>query len=173
MKRGQGLPLNTIVLAALAVLVLLLVVGFTTGSLGKLFKGLSSPTSEIDEKAARMKCIELCSKLKEMASKGVLTEEKAENSEYATIVFSIDLDNDGVLEEDEIGIHCWQDPIEYPCLVTFQKRVGKCVGREPRYDPICSDITDRETCESDPSCKWRTTLKEVVCQPQGDKYVCK
>ena len=38
MRGGQGLPLNVIVLAVVAILTLTLIILFATGSLGKLFK---------------------------------------------------------------------------------------------------------------------------------------
>ncbi len=44
-RKGQGLPINLIVIAIIGVIVLLLVVAFATGTLGKLFGG----TKELSE----------------------------------------------------------------------------------------------------------------------------
>jgi len=136
MGRGQGLPLNTIVLAALAVLVLLLVVGFTTGSLSKLFKGLGSQTSGIDLETARTTCNRYCTELKNMEAAGTLTTDIVRNSRYVTSVFPIDLNNDGKLSQEEKNLHCWQKPINVPCSVTIRSATGQVIVCQPYNDRV-------------------------------------
>jgi len=116
-KRFQGLPMNTIVLAAIAVLVLLLIVGFTTGGLSKLFGGISQQVSQTNIQSARTTCQQLCAQLKQMAATGELTTDTAEKSAYAQQVFYWDLNKDGKPEP----YHCWSSPVNVQCVVTFEK----------------------------------------------------
>ena len=137
--KSQGLPLNTIVLAALAVLVLLLVVGFTTGSLSKIFGGMGQQISKTDIDVARTTCKNLCLQLQQEAKAGILTKSAAENSEYAKKTFVIDLDGDGKISSSEKDIHCWESPINEKCtvsIVTPSGTIYTCEGKGNSY--ICS-----------------------------------
>ena len=148
MKRGQGLPLNTIVLAALAVLVLLLIVGFTTGSLGRLFEGFRSQTTTVDLKTAKTLCTEYCTELKSEGAAGTLTIEKAEKSEYATKRFAIDFNRNGRIDDNEINVPCWDPRIGVLCQVIIGTSEEKYVCK-PGYGVKCSDADGKShVCES-------------------------
>ena len=60
-KKAQGLPLNFIVLAAIAILILILVVGFVIG-------GGTSISRSISPNAARQYCESACSDIKSQAA---------------------------------------------------------------------------------------------------------
>ncbi len=116
MGRSQGLPLNTIVLASLAVLVLLLIVGFVTGGLSKLFPAINTQMSNVDLENAKAICSRLCNDLKERAASGTLTTSDAQNSDYAKQVFYWDLNKDGSFKK----YHCWESPINEQCIVNIK-----------------------------------------------------
>jgi hypothetical protein len=94
-KRGQGLPLELIVLAAIAAIVLVLIIAFTIGGgstfLTKIFQGGQQSVGD-DLDNARASCNSLCSQ-----AKLVTTTSAWSSSSYCIKSFSVDLDNDGQL----------------------------------------------------------------------------
>jgi hypothetical protein len=109
-KRAQ-ISMNTIVYVSIALLVLILIVAFTTGGLGNLFGqvGETAP-GELDSSKAR--CTSICSTAKiNVDSNGHTT---WKNSLYCTEKFNIDIDGSGDIDSDEI-INCWDTPIAVSC----------------------------------------------------------
>jgi len=105
MKRGQGLPIQFIVIAAIAVLVLVIVIAWATGAFGGLFRGLSAISAATPEEisAFRIKCENACFEAKQL----VKSEDAWKNSEYCRITIK-NVDQNG-------DVHCWQEPIVALC----------------------------------------------------------
>jgi len=121
MKKAQGLPLNLIVLAIIALIVLVLVVGFATGSLSKLFgstHALVSTTSEADIVAAQNTCSQLC-----LQAARIQTPAEFKKSSYCTRIFKFELNGDGNITDEPkpngneggLGAPCVADGDEYAC----------------------------------------------------------
>jgi hypothetical protein len=94
-KRGQSLPINTIVIAILALLVLVFVILFATGSFSSLFGqtkniGESSDTSIV---AAQTKCAQWC-----LTAQGSKTTSEWTSSKFCKDTQLIDTDGDGASE---------------------------------------------------------------------------
>ena len=92
-KKAQGLPLNLIVLAAVAALVLVLVVAFTVGGTGSFFgkifrSGTAAAGNEQD--VAITACNSLCDQAKSIAGTNLWT-----STGVCTRTFSFDRDGDG------------------------------------------------------------------------------
>jgi hypothetical protein len=80
-KRSQGLPLSFIVIAVLAVLVLVLILGFATGTIPKLFGGakmLAEEATPEQTASFRLGCEQACNYAKQLAD----TEEEWKASDY-------------------------------------------------------------------------------------------
>lgn len=103
--RGQGLPISTIVLAAIAVLVLVILVAFTTGSLNKLFTSTQTISGSVtpDEVASfRIGCEQACFQAKQLAD----TQTKFTNSDYCS----------RNLVNSSQTIKCWQAGVGVDCI---------------------------------------------------------
>ncbi|MFH0868663.1 MAG: hypothetical protein V1839_00375 [archaeon] len=108
-RKAQGLPLNLIVLAAMAALILVLVVAFTIGGgsnfFSKIFKtGTTSIGDEIS--VVQAACNNLCEQAKTAATSPAWT-----SSAYCTKKYNIDRDGDGKLG----GTKCPTDPLGLNC----------------------------------------------------------
>ena len=94
-KRGQGLPLELIVLAAIAAIVLVLIIAFTIGGgsvfFKKIFEGGTQAVGD-DLATARNSCESLCSQ-----AKLTTTTTAFKSSSYCAKILSLDLDGDGNL----------------------------------------------------------------------------
>ena len=113
-KRAQ-ISMNTIVYVSIALLVLVLIVAFTTGGLGNLFKqlDLTSP-GELD--SAKARCTSICNTAKtNVDANGHST---WTDSSYCTEKFNIDVDSSGDIDSDEV-INCWDTPIRVSCSKTL------------------------------------------------------
>jgi hypothetical protein len=100
--------MNTIVYVAIALLVLVLLVAFTTGGLGKLFDQVFK-TGVDDIDAAQSQCSSACSSAElRVSTQGTNV---WENSQYCRKEFSIDVEGRG----DAEILRCWQDPISVNC----------------------------------------------------------
>ncbi len=111
-RRTQGIALNTIVIAAIAVMVLILIVGFTTGGLGNIFKGIQRTTGSTDLQTATSACAQYCTNLQ---TSMYLTDEMIKNSQYCTAKFWIDSNRNGKQDAGEVKT-C---PQLYPCTITM------------------------------------------------------
>jgi len=114
-KKAQGLPLNLIIIAIIAALVLVLIIAFTIGgfgfSFGKIFQTGQVVVGE-DIDIARTACSGYCD-----SAKNSFTTTGFKASQYCTKTFNIDKDGDGELNPDagEVGIACWEDNILVTC----------------------------------------------------------
>ena len=103
MRRGQGLPLNTIILAILALLVLVFIVLFATGAFGTLFgqtKSVAGAT-ETDIVAAQTKCSQWC-----LQAQGVDTTAEWEASRFCKEEL-LDKNGDGTADScKDLGMTC-------------------------------------------------------------------
>ncbi len=127
-KRGQGLPLNLIVLAIIAALVLVLIIAFTVGGAGssfsRIFKvGATAAGDEIE--SIRAACRQACSTAESTVTNG----QEWITSGYCKKRSSIDLDGDGKVEDlssslDETSLRCWYDPISIGCSLSVSTPAG-------------------------------------------------
>ena len=106
-KKGQGLSLNVIIIAVLAILVLVIVAAFFLGGFGVLgdkIKGVFSGTvAGTDKDLALSSCLNACER-----AKG-LTGDVVRKSGYCTNKYNIDDNNDGRIDENERDKKCY-DP---------------------------------------------------------------
>ncbi len=110
-KKAQGLPLNLIILAIVAALVLVLILAFTIGGAGSIFgKIFKTGTTAIGEdlETVQATCTDLCTEAE--------AADEPETSEFCTKTFNVDLDGDDLLADDERGISCESVP-EVSCTV--------------------------------------------------------
>jgi hypothetical protein len=112
--------MNTIVYVSIALLVLVLIVAFTTGGLGNLF-GQITETGPTQLDSAKSRCASLCAS----ARTAVSTNGHAEwpNSQYCKEDFGIDVDGDGTVGSNEIR-NCWESPISSTCSTTSSTPSG-------------------------------------------------
>jgi hypothetical protein len=121
MKKAQGLPLETIVIIIIALVLLVVAIGFFTGSFSKLAgstKALISPTSEADIIAAQNTCTQLC-----LQAGRVTTVAEFNRTSYCKRIFKFDLNGDGNITDEPkpngneggLGAKCIADGDEYVC----------------------------------------------------------
>jgi len=123
-KKAQGLPLNFIVLAAIAVLILVLVVAFVVGGggglLGQLFQ--SGPTAK---ETIVNNCRTDCNKLQVISSTTQYT-----MSSYCSKTYAVDLDGNGKIDNPnkagayERSFNCWDPEIGVDCTISFRDMAG-------------------------------------------------
>jgi len=116
-KRGQGLPLNTIILLKLALLVLVFIVLFATGAFGTLFgqtKSVAGAT-ETDIVAAQTKCSQWC-----LQSQNSKTEEEWTNSKFCKDTQLLDTNGDGTAE----NYNCYETTGDNPIAATCSTTIG-------------------------------------------------
>ncbi|MEM4713989.1 MAG: hypothetical protein QXQ79_00375 [Candidatus Nanoarchaeia archaeon] len=111
MAKAQGLPLSFIVIAAISALVLILVVAFTIGGLGGLFKQIGAQKGE-ELDAVRTACSAACAKLQT-----AISSEAFANSEYCTKKWAIDFNRDGKINQTETNILCYDPRVGVSCTV--------------------------------------------------------
>ncbi len=129
-KRAQ-ISMNTIVYVSIALLVLILIVAFTTGGLGNLF-GQVGETGPGELDSAKARCTTLCNSLKtEVATSG---HSGWTTSQYCTEEFSIDIDGSGEIESEEI-INCDDAPILTSCSTTISAAIGTITLTEEECAP--------------------------------------
>lgn len=151
-KKGQGLPLNLIVLAAIAALVLVLIIAFTVGGagafFGQIFKGgVQAAGQEID--TVRTTCNSLCSQAQQS-----FTTAAWKSSAYCSRTVNLDFDKDGVLgcPKDSNGVYnskCATTPTKN-AATNQQTEVGlKC--KDTEINVACSttiggSVIDQTSC---------------------------
>jgi len=121
MKKAQGLPLNLIVLAVMAALILVLVIAFTIGGAGtffsKIFKGgttaVGDETSVVQD-ACRADCTRAQQSVSTLAWK---------STSYCRRTSNIDVNGNGNItdttDSKEKGLKCWDSPISVTCSTTI------------------------------------------------------
>lgn len=131
MRKGQGLPLKTIVVGALALLVLVLVSGFFIPSVGRMFQRMvgigQQPGQEVSN--FRSNCENWCSQLK--ASYDDATDSAIQYSAYCTeyrnlsSVTTNDWDTREACNSMDIKDGDWvsadNDPVSVTCKINGQK----------------------------------------------------
>lgn len=111
MNKKADISMNTIVYAAIAVLILVIIIAFVTGGLGKLFKGVGTYTQESNQ--IKNECQNNCITAKnDITSFGITT---WKNSNYCTKVYEYDINGDGKVDSETEIIRCWQKPISINC----------------------------------------------------------
>ncbi len=121
MKQAQGLPLNMVVLALIALLVIVVVFAYFTGVFGKVFKQTAAlqETMQGEVTSAQTKCAQYCISIQNSAKEV----SDWETSDFCTEPFEIDADGDG---KDET-YYCHQSPISQSCTVTIgDAEYSKC-----------------------------------------------
>ena len=119
-KKGQGLPLNTVIVAILVVLVLIVLVAFflggTTGLVKTVKKVFFGTTAGTDMSLAYESCKQYC-----LQAEG-LPNTTWEKSAYCTKSFEIDSDNNGEADlcddkEKYARYYCHNDMLNVPCSI--------------------------------------------------------
>mgnify|MGYP001318981788 CR=1 FL=1 len=110
LKRGQGLPLETIVVAAIAVLVLVVIILFATGSFAKLFgsqKVLTEQVTPDQLTSFKIGCEQACFQVKQLAKNA----DDFKASSYCTT--------------KKLGsLQCWSENVSVICSKTFATSTG-------------------------------------------------
>ena len=128
-KRAQ-ISMNTIVYVSIALLVLVLIVAFTTGGLGNLF-GQITETGPTEIDSAKARCATLCGSARtDVATNGHAT---WPTSQYCNEDFGIDVDGDGTIGSNEIR-NCWEAPISSVCSTTSSTPLGTLSLRTKECD---------------------------------------
>jgi len=113
LKRGQGLPLETIIIAALAVLVLVIVLLFATGAWSRLMgseKILEQAATPGQISGFRLGCESACFQAKQLADNS--NEWMA--SDYCT----------KSLKDNTTTYKCWTTNVSVECSKTFSTATG-------------------------------------------------
>ena len=122
-----------IVYVAIAVFILVIIIGFATGAFQKLFWGLE-PEGEVG--TAQGKCEVFCSEAKDKVLRGDLS--MWMDTDYCTETFAIDKDESGEIDTGEI-LHCWNPPVAESCTISKQIASGTLhVCTTDAGDDICS-----------------------------------
>ena len=119
-KRGQGLPLNTLIIIILVVIVLIVVAVFFLGGTSNLSKSIRGifygTTAGTDLNLAVEQCRSHCGNAQALPDSSLARR----NSGYCKQTYSIDKNGDGKITkpEDEpwVRAHCWQEPITITCV---------------------------------------------------------
>ncbi len=140
-KKAQGLPLNFIVLAAIAALVLILIIAFTVGGgapfLSRIFKsGTTAVGDEIE--TVKTTCSNLCTQAQTISTTGAW-----DGTSFCSRKFNVDMDKDGKLggysatgtaggdynaatpRQKEKNIKCYESPISASCSVDISTPSGE------------------------------------------------
>lgn len=116
-SRKGDISVNTIVYVAIAVFVLIIIIGFATGTFQNLISGIWSP-SEVDN--AKTECDRLCKDAEFKVDSSGIGEFKV--SEYCTKKFSIDVNENKVIDPKTEVLGCGDAPISKICK--FDKQVA-------------------------------------------------
>ena len=142
-KRAQ-ISMNTIVYVAIALLVLVLIVAFTTGGLGNVF-GQITETGIDDIDTAKAQCSSICATAKTQVSSSGHT--SWQTSQYCRKKFNIDTDGDGNAEL----YNCWDSPIFISCSTSVRTPLGTFI-----LDTLDEgDSSDGGECDPDLYQEWR------------------
>jgi len=115
-KKAQGISINFIVIAAIAALVLVIVIAFTTGGLGTSLKQIFR-SGQSDQQSIITTCNTYCNQ-----AKLVTAPNQWENTDYCTKTFDLDSDGDGeidISDESEVRLHCWYAGLDVNCSMTL------------------------------------------------------
>lgn len=132
-KKGQGLPLNTIVIAILVVIVLILIVTFFLVGFGGLtdkIKGIFfGTTSGTDLTLATLNCNTYCERAE------ILPEATQSISSYCSSIQKVDTTKDGKADTDmsckDLGVVC----PKVKCTITKTPSIEKTTEKESSVSP--------------------------------------
>lgn len=118
-KRGQGLPLNTLIIIILVVIVLIVVALFFLGGTSNLSRSIRGifygTTAGTDLNLAIEQCRNHCGNAQSLPDNSLTLR----TSGYCRQTYSIDKNGDGkITTEDDpwVKVHCWQEPISITCV---------------------------------------------------------
>ena len=121
--RKAQISMNMIVYVAIALFVLVLVVAFATGGIGKGFRGITTAgPGELD--TLKNRCQSACNQAKSTVDSSGTS--AWGSSSYCTEQYTYDKNSDGTISEvnpDEI-ISCWESPISISCSKTVNTPEG-------------------------------------------------
>lgn len=102
-----------IVLALIALVVIVIVFAYFTGTFGKIFKQTATlqETVQADVTSAQTKCAQYC-----IAAQNA---DDWKTSDFCTKQFEIDENIDGEIDETEKEYNCYDSPISQSCTVTI------------------------------------------------------
>lgn len=115
-NKKAAISVEMIVYVAIAVFILVIIIGFATGAFQKLFWGLE-PKGEVG--TAQDKCKLHCSEAKDAVLRDGTG--KWTTTQYCSSTFAIDLDEDGEIDSETEVLHCWNAPISETCTVNKQR----------------------------------------------------
>ncbi len=107
MKKAQGLPITTIVLAIIGLLVLFVLIAFFTGTFSKVggqAREAAGSTEDVKLNNAQTKCAQWCLQMQGYAA-------DAQKSVSAYCKTTIPLGSGATATDD----YCWKAPIYSPC----------------------------------------------------------
>jgi len=113
-KRGQGMPMNTVIIGILVLIVLIVIIAFFTGGAGTVIDKVKSifgmATKAQDYTMAVKSCEEYCTQAKDLQAS--TNPNTVVGSAYCTSWFKLDVivPKDGNLDKDQKG-----EPIHYYC----------------------------------------------------------
>ena len=138
MAKGQGLPINIVVLGIIGIVVLVIVVAFTVGSSGTTFGkiGKIGAAAGGDELAIiRQDCNQQCGFARNIVA-GAGDTSQWRSTTYCQKTMNLDLDGDGSIEpvnsagQREQNLKCWNAPISAGCKIQIQTLSGSLVTVE-------------------------------------------
>lgn len=131
-KRGQGLPMNTIIIAIIVIVVLIAIVIFFLGGFRNIvdaINGIWGGQVRGDDQALTItSCEKWCRQAQDFK-----TDEQKRNSKYCTERFNIDFNSNNKLETNEMNLLCGS-PSLYP----------SCEG----VDEVCRELHRTVTKET-------------------------
>ena len=141
-KRGAELPMNVIVIAVIALIVLILVVGFFMGGTSILFEKMAGVfKGGYDDMSATVQTCESHCRVAESLS----TDIAKKNSAYCKATYSLDNDFNGLV--DRVGVNNDEDTkaykVRYYCHTSVDVSDSKQVPGVPSCDVTCDQPNSR------------------------------
>lgn len=118
-NRKAQISMNTIVYVAIALFILVIIIGFATGALQNLFTGITARTRQID--AAKEDCRIDCQTAQGAVKNYGIGEWEA--SSYCTDKHPVDVDDNKDTPDEYLS--CWEDPIVRSCSVQVRTTENK------------------------------------------------
>ena len=112
--------MNIIVYVAIALLVLVLIVAFTTGGFQKFLRGITT-TAPGELETLKNKCTTSCDNAMSQAT--LVGTSAWGSSTYCTERYGYDADRDGNIASDEF-FNCWSPPLGISCSVAVDTATG-------------------------------------------------
>lgn len=152
-KRGQGLPLNTVILLILVILVLVVVAAFFLGGTASITEKIRAlffgSTAGTDRVFAVGNCKEFCNRLQLLPKSAFM------GSPYCKEFERIDSDNDGTADyisdvnnkKQYVRYYCWnKDPLDGDPLVESLDVSCQVEANEQSYSPdiFCTQSLERK-----------------------------